>query len=193
MNVIHCLNEKEKAHLQYIPLKKGDILFHENDLCHTVGIVISGSVRISSFSYDGKEIIYNTLKEDGVFGNSLLFSSEPYYKGNVTALEESVIALIEKDVLFAFLSENTVFFEAYMQIQSDFTKALNSRIRLLSISSARERLLFYLHSSSTHSVESSVSSLAEELNLSREALSRTLSALRKEGLIRMEKKTISLL
>ena len=30
MNVIHCLNEKEKAHLQYIPLKKGDILFHEN-------------------------------------------------------------------------------------------------------------------------------------------------------------------
>ena len=156
-------------------------------------MIIKGTVRISSFSFEGKEIIYNTLKKDGVFGNNLLFSSEPYFKGNVYALEESTVVLIEKDILLAILSENRLFFEKYMQKQADFTKELNSRIRLLSIPSVRERVLFYLHSSSTHSVTTSVSALAEELNLSREALSRTLSDLRKEGLIQMENKTIYLL
>ena len=193
MNIIALLNEKEKERLIYKELRKGETLFYENDCCGEIGIVKYGKLLITSYPENGNPIIYNRLKEDDMFGNNLLFSSQPFYKGDVIAESDSGIILIKKDVLIGFLEENTDFLLAYLQIQADSGKRLHSRIRLLSIDSAQERFITYLCENGNKITYSSVSDLADDLFIRRETLSRLLSKLIKNKVVIKDGKTVRLL
>lgn len=192
MNIIDLLEQKEKDRIRYRKLSRGAILFHENDLCRNIGIVIEGEVSIISYLDNGKEIIYNTLRKDEIFGNNLIFSSEPYYKGDVTADSDSLIALIGKDDLLMILQSNRNFLKEYLKIQSNSSKVLNNRIRLLSISSAEERFRFYMHENRNRVSYDSIERLARKMYLSREVLQRLLSKLEKNNSIIRENKVIIL-
>ena len=193
MNIIALLNEKEKERLIYKELRKGETLFYENDCCGEIGIVKYGKLLITSYPENGNPIIYNRLKEDDMFGNNLLFSSQPFYKGDVIAESDSGIILIKKDVLIGFLEENTDFLLAYLQIQANSGKRLHSRIRLLSIDSAQERFITYLRENGNKISYSSVSDLADDLFIRRETLSRLLSKLIKNKVVIKDGKTVRLL
>ena len=91
------------------------------------------------------------------------------------------------------LENNSAFLIEYLHILSDTGKQLNSRIRLLSIASAEERFFCYLHDHKNRITYTSVSQLARELFLSREAVSRLLYRLVKEKKIIKSDKTIRLL
>lgn len=193
MNILNYLSEDEKKLLQYKELSRGEILFRESDECRKIGIVLKGELIIASYLEDGNRIIYSHLKEDDIFGNNLLFSSSPYYKGDVIAIKDSRIALIEKEDLMRLLMSDASFMNEYLRLQSDAGIRLNLRIRLLSIASAKERLLYYLYENGNVVSFSSISALAEDLSLSRETLSRLLSSLTKEKRIIKDKKKIRLL
>ncbi len=193
MNIIALLNEKEKERLIYKELRKGETLFYENDHCEQIGIVKYGKLLITSYPENGNPIIYNRLKEDDMFGNNLLFSSQPFYKGDVIAESDSGIIIINKDVLIDLFEENTNFLIAYLQIQADSGKRLHSRIRLLSIDSAQERFLTYLRENGNKITYSSVSDLADDLFIRRETLSRLLSKLIKNKVVIKDGKTVRLL
>ncbi|MBQ9425641.1 MAG: Crp/Fnr family transcriptional regulator [Erysipelotrichaceae bacterium] len=194
MNITDLLTENEKQYLLLRKLQKDETLFHEGDRCRQIGIILKGSVAIVSYLPDGEEIIYNRLSEDGIFGNNLLFSSDPCYKGNVIAQSnDTLIALILKEDLIRLLKDNEAFLSEYLRIQSDQGKQLNSRIRILSTDSAEARFFSYMHDHHDRVTYLSVSDLAKDLYLSREALSRLLSRLEKEKRIIRERKTIHLL
>ena len=193
MTILSVLDDRERDRLQTKKLSKGETLFHEGETCHHIGIMKKGTLIITSYLENGSQIIYNTLNKDEMFGNNLLFSSSPYYKGDVLAEENSEVVLIEKEDLLFLLSENPGFLKEYLKIQSDAGKNLHFRIRLLSIDSARERFYYYMHEHSNVVRISSVSSLAKQLLLSRETLSRLLSTLTKEKRIIKEGNVIRLL
>ena len=183
MNITDLLSNKEKKTLIIKSLKKDDILFYELDLCECIGIILEGSVNITSYLEDGKQIIYNIINKDGIFGNNLLFSSNPYFKGDIQANCDTKIALIYKNNLIKLLQSNEQFLIEYIKHQSNFAKQLNSRIKLLSIDNAEERFYYYLHENNNIINIESVSELARNLNLQRETVSRLLSKLIKENKI----------
>ena len=183
MNITDLLSNKEKKTLIIKSLKKDDILFYELDLCECIGIILEGSVNITSYLEDGKQIIYNIINKDGIFGNNLLFSSNPYFKGDIQANCDTKIALIYKNNLIKLLQSNEQFLIEYIKNQSNFAKQLNSRIKLLSIDNAEERFYYYLHENNNIINIESVSELARNLNLQRETVSRLLSKLIKENKI----------
>ena len=183
MNITDLLSNKEKKTLIIKSLKKDDILFYELDLCECIGIILEGSVNITSYLEDGKQIIYNTINKDGIFGNNLLFSSNPYFKGDIQANCDTKIALIYKNNLIKLLQSNEQFLIEYIKNQSNFAKQLNSRIKLLSIDNAEERFYYYLHENNNIINIESVSELSRNLNLQRETVSRLLSKLIKENKI----------
>ena len=188
MNILDLLTNKQKNELIIRHFSKGDALFKEGEECLKIGIVLSGEVKISTFSPSGKEIVFNTLKPNEIFGNNLIFSSSPFYKGYVLATKNSELAFIDKEQLIRLLKTNDEFLCAYLNIQSDFGTSERLLIELLSISSAKERLLFFLKQNNGRFKYDSISSLAASLSLSREALSRTISNLiKKKILIREDK------
>lgn len=183
MNILSLLNEKQLKQVKYLDIKKGQIVFKEDEVCKYIVVVVSGSFSITSFSYSGKEIIYNKISVDEVFGNNLLFSSEPKYRGDVIANIDSRIALIDKKTLLSFFHENEFFIEKYLNITSEFSKRLNAKIKLLSLDSAEEKLFYYLHMNNGSIKYHSITSLAKELNMERETLSRLLTKLEKQNKI----------
>ncbi len=183
MNIIEYLKNPETYSV--IRLTAGQNLFKEGDSCLNVGVVLAGIVKISTYADDGKEILYNQIGKDGLFGNNLIFSSQPYYKGNVTAVSDSRVALIPREKLLENLRENEAFLTEYLRIQSDFGKGLNSRIRLLSIDSVEERILFLLRENKGRLEYHTVTHLAEVLSITREAASRAIHRLERGGRIKL--------
>ena len=184
---------RNKEYLIEKHLKKDEVLFRENDLCEYIGIVLKGKLMIISYLENGKEVIYNEPKENELFGNNLIFSSDPYYRGDIIASEDSDIILIHKDNLLHLIKHNDAFLLEYLRIQSNFAKDLNNRIKLLAMDSSQQRLIYYLHTHNNMINYESVSSLAKILHIQRETLSRILTKLENNKTISRNNKTITLL
>lgn len=192
MKLFDCLTNEEKKLGRILAYSKGEILFHENDKCEYVGILLKGIVQISSYSLTGQEIVYNTIKTGEMFGNNLLFSENPFYRGNVIGEEDGKVILFNKRNLLSILKNNETFLINYLTINADFSKSLNASIKLLTLSSAEERLEFFLQNNSPYRYES-VSSFAKKLYLTRETLSRLIYKMVKEGKIRKKGNILYLL
>lgn len=192
MNILDTLKPSQLKHIEIKKLNKDSILFRENDICLSIGIVMEGTISIVTYLENGDEIVFNTLKTNEIFGNNLIFSSKPYYKGNIITNEACKVALIKKDYLLTLLRNNEAFMIEYLKIQSDFTKILNNKIKLLSMDSAEERFYFYMHENGNKIAYNSITFLAKELYLERETLSRLLSKLIKAKKIIRNGKTIIL-
>ena len=192
-NIYSLLNAQEKQLCEIHQYQKDEIIFHEDDKCEYVGLVNKGLVTISSYSYSGMEIVYNNIKEGQMFGNNLIFSSSPFYRGNVISKTNTEIILISKINLLALLKSNQSFLEKYLNLQSDFGLSTNAKLKTLSFSSAEERLLYHLQINEGHITYRSIASLAHELFLQRETLSRLITKLEKEQIIKRNNKDLFLI
>ena len=94
IELLNVLSKEEHKLVKGYQVAKNNVIFHEGDVCESIGVIISGKVDIISYSFEGKELLLNSLKAGDIFGNNLLFSSEPIYRGDVIAQEKSVIAII---------------------------------------------------------------------------------------------------
>ena len=175
-----------------VKTSKNQTLFFEGDVCEKVGLIVHGKVSIISYYSDGEEVIYNTLKKGEMFGNNLIFSSEPYYRGDVVSIEESEILYINKEDLINALSSDRELLELYLKQQSDFSKLLNFKIKLLTIDKAKDRLVYYLTFNKKKVEYKSVTKLAKELYLSRETLSRTMYRMQSNDELEISNKIIIL-
>jgi CRP-like cAMP-binding protein len=147
-----------------------------------------GNVTISSFSYHGREIVFNSLRESEIFGNNLIFSSDPTYKGDVIAKVESVVVLINKNLLLEILQNNNEFLQEFLKINSDFSKSLNTQIKILSFDKAEERFLYFMFINNNRYKYRSITDLSHLLFLKRETLSRLLTRLLLNKDINIDKK-----
>lgn len=187
-NILELLSEEEIKLGRLVKVEKGETLFHEEDLCVYLAIVKSGLISISSFSYEGKEIVFNTIKENQMFGNNLLFSLSPYYKGDVVAQVNSEVLLFNKTNTLKLLQSNKEFLSHYLETQSESEIALHSQIKVLSFDSAKERFLYYLFINNDQIKYQSITDLAKKVHLSREALSRLITELKNKRIIKVTDK-----
>ena len=191
--LLNVLSKKEHQMVKGYQIAKGNTIYHEGDYCENIGIVISGRIDIVSYSFGGKEQLINSLKAGEIFGNNLIFSSEPLYRGDVVAKEKSVVAFINKENLTYLLQNNKEFLELYLQAQSDKAKKLTARIQLLSFTNAEERLFYYASKNNDQIIFKNVTTLAATIGVQRETLSRLLTSLIKRHLIKKEKGKIIVL
>lgn len=188
--LLDTLSDKEKQMLAFTECEENEILFRENSICTSLGIVVKGEAAIVSYTYRGNEILYKDLKEGSLFGNNLLFSSSPVYQGNVLAKSKCVFASIRKEILLNLMKRNEQFLETYLEIISAHAKEMNEKIKMLSLSDAEERFLYYLQLKHNHLEYDSISDLAQKLSLRRETLSRVLSRLENNREIERKKRLI---
>ena len=185
-----------ESYPEYIEKRRFDAeetLFLENDTCKSLGIVKSGVISIKSYFSNGKEVIYNVLEKGQMFGNNLIFSSNPAYRGDVAAEKPSEVYFITKENLFKLLRNDEKMLEEYLTEQSDFSKTLNLKIKLLTIQSAKDRVIYYLTFNKGFIRYKTITKLANELFLTRESLSRTLKKLVDEKTIKIDQKVIALM
>ena len=177
------ISEQDKAKvLKRCHFKKNQIIFHENQVCDGMGIVLSGEYIIQSFSFNGDEMTYAYLKEGDFFGQNLLFAENNKYKGNVICIKEGEVDFINKqDLLFVFNKYPKILLY-FLEKQANSMISLNNIIKILSFESAEERLIFFLSNKGKYQYQT-ITKLAKILNLRRETLSRLIVKLIKKDVI----------
>ena len=191
MNILEYIQAKDFPK-EAIRFEKGQTIAIEGDRCEGLYIISDGMVEIVSYALSGKQIVYNQLGEGEMFGNHLVFSSDPVYKGNVQAKTDCELIYISKETLLEILQEDKEFLIYYLKLNSDFGKELNAKMKILSFDSAEERLLFYLEKHDGMIIMKSIASLADTLFLQRETLSRLIHRMENEGRLILNGKTITM-
>ena len=184
------LNSKEEKFVKYSSFLKDEIIFTENSKCENIGIILSGTASIISYSFEGKDIVFKNLKKDDTFGENLIFSRAPFYRGNVIATTRCKIAFINKKDLLQILHENESFLIEYLNLQSENAKELNFRIKVLSFDNAYERFTYFMHINNNIFEMKTIKQLSQILGLSRETVSRLISKLVNEDKLVIKGKSL---
>ena len=178
---------------------KNSIIHFEGDHCFKLEIVLTGKVIVARIDESGNLLTIAEFFQNDILGGNLMFSKNPYFPMTSTALEESVILEIEKNLLFTLLSESPVFLKAYLEFVADHTFILGDKIKHYVNKTIRECVLGFLDYESKHQNSNKVilnmtkQTLADKIGVQRTSLSRELSKMRNKGLIEYDSKSITIL
>ncbi len=85
--------------------KKGEIIYKEGDLPTGLIYLSAGKVKVIKEGVGGRDQIVRMSKPNDIIGYRALFAEDRYISSAI-AIEDSVICIIEKDVLFDVISRN---------------------------------------------------------------------------------------
>lgn len=181
-----------------IVIKKGELIFKENSYPHAIYALIKGKVKISKIGEEGKEQIVRFAKDGDLIGYRALLSGEKY-RASATALTELKLCIVPKENFLKLIeTDKNLSKELLETLSKDLRKAEN---KMLSISqkTVRERiaetlvLLYYQFGSKdsrTINIKLTRKEIGNTAGSTIETTIRTLSDLKKEGIIEFDGKDI---
>jgi CRP-like cAMP-binding protein len=108
-----------------VPLKKGDMIFHQGDLATNFHIVRSGKIKMMTYNEEGREFVQGYFTEGQSFGEPPFFNRLPY-PASAVAAEPGEIWKCPYDSFTKLLKQN---FEIHLEL----TKVLSGRLVYKSI------------------------------------------------------------
>lgn len=198
MIIPKTLLEENKAH--FFTAQKDEYIFLEDEPASFYFQVISGTVKMSSFSEGGQEFIQGIFKPGQSFGEPAVFG-DFNYPNNAIATESSEIAKLPKDVFFELLEEH---FEIHKKFNALFANRLRYKAILLKEISSYcpdhviMTLLKYLRDNSNVKEKSHFlipytrQQIADMTGLRVETVIRTVKQLQKEGKLEIKEHKIYL-
>lgn len=170
---------------------RGELLHRPWTRMDRFALVLSGTAQACADDIDGNRMILTDVQPGVTFGESLCFlriAESPVY---IVASTETEVLWLSAEALYGARSEGMI-----PELQRRFTALLaartltmNSRIRILSRRSIREKLLVYFGECAAKAggeeftVPFSREDMAVYIGSDRSALSRELSRMRKDGII----------
>jgi len=183
--------------------KKGQTLFYEGNTPAGLMCINKGKIKLFRTGKDGKEQIVSFALPGDFLGYRAIIADENYAL-SATALEDTVVCLINRDDFLGMIQKNSYISKKLMVSLCKELGLAMEKIQSLSQKSVRERLaeaLFYLKE--TFSNEKSLSpfvdiilpreDIANIVGTTTETVIRTLSDFKSEKLIELEGKKIKII
>ncbi len=177
--------------------QKGDFLIRAGEPVSRFGLVLSGAVQIMMDDFDGRHMIMATVAPSQTFGESLCYrgvSESPVY---ARAVETADIMWLGCERIASQYGDCRQC-GRFIRMLTLKTLSMNDRIQVLSKPTLREKLMTLLSQHSTRdgrnfNLPFDRESMAAYLGVNRSAMSRELSALRREGKIDFYKNSFTIL
>ena len=149
-----------------------------------LGVVLEGELQILSADPD-TNVVLRTLCKAQVFGAASLFSNEEASLSRLVAATDVTLLFFERETIRRLLAADPAFLDAYLAFLAGRVRFLNAKIRCFTAGSADRRLALWLaeQPEGTPFPVSSLTTLADTLNIGRASLYRALDKLEAEGLI----------
>lgn len=177
---------------------KNEFIFRMDQPSINIGIIIKGSIEVQKVFASGKVVSIVYRNKGSIFGGAVAFAKNSTYFCDVLAKEPSEVLLLQKQVVLDLLYKNNTF-DHLLDLAAANIVQLNRRIELLSYSSIKQKIAFFLLYDATSSDDDviclpySKKAWAEYLNVSRPSLCRELKNLSDKGMIVIKDKTIMLI
>jgi CRP-like cAMP-binding protein len=142
-----------------------------------------------------KEEVINLLQPNQIFGNNLIFSSSPYFLGDIISLTNSKILFINKSNLLTLFKNNEKFLCKYLESISNQIMKEKNKAKVLVHKNIRDRILYYITNESKRKGQvkiKSIADLARELSLPRPSVSREIYKLINENIISYNNKILTI-
>lgn len=176
--------------------KKDSTVLHENETGSALFVIVSGKVKVSRESDDGKEVILSILNESDFFGEMAILDGLNR-SASVTAIEETELFLIQRSDFLNLLQEHPEISVSLLQELTRRLRASDLRIKSLSLKDAEGKVasvILQLADDIGKIKQGKVEierlpfqhDLANMAGTSRETISRTLHSFAKRGLIELE-------
>lgn len=182
--------------------RKDELIFVAGEKPISVGIVLSGSVRVLQEDFWGNRTILAHIESSGLFGEAFSCAEQVALPVSVIACETTEIMLIDYRKIITTCSSACVFHTQLvmnmMRILAKKNILLTKKLEYLSKRTTREKLLSFLSAQAVSAKSTIVeipfnkTELAEYLCVDRSALSRELSAMKAEGLLQYDKNSFEL-
>ncbi|MBE6009790.1 MAG: Crp/Fnr family transcriptional regulator [Lachnospiraceae bacterium] len=198
---IEDLVRSERGHLSYY--QKGEILIHEGETWNSIDVVLEGEVSVKRLFQDGSESAVHLLRENGVIGMEFLQKadqkSQYYYVAESDVTNYGIHKWFFTD--YRQLGEKVSFqmLKNLISILSHENLRQHRKLDILSTRNLRERILVYLNyeqkkrKQMAFDIPFSREALAAFLCVNRSALSRELSRMEEDGLLKTKGKHFQLL
>ena len=186
------LNIKDYKKVNY---KKNQVVFNEGDTCNYIGLIESGNITITTYTYNEKEYEINNIPDNGIFGQFIIFGTSKYLGTGIATKNTTVVQMTKQQLLNAF--KDTNFSENYLSLISNINLKIQQKIKLLSQREIRDKIMFLLTENRKITNNNTFyfdtkEKLAFFLNITRPSLSRELINMKNDNLITYDFKSITL-
>lgn len=200
---IRNLNELKTFFEEYgerMTFKKGEYIYETGNRANNIFLVIKGVVKCFKIDSNGKELITELVNEDNFLGFTPLQNYSPYLE-SATAVEETEVAAITKSILRELLGKNQNISIELMNVITDNVYKIKEQLLQMAYSSVRKKtaqtLLQFAETVGSKGdkavIRVSRSDLASVAGIATESLIRMLSNFKKEGLIDINGREITIL
>lgn len=175
---------------------KNQMIFMEGDPGKGFHFVIEGRVKIYKTSRDGKELILTTFGPGSSFAEVTIFNDVPY-PATAETLEPSRIGMIRNDDLEGLIAEKPALAIKLIRTLSKKLYRAQLNLKQIALDDTEHRLIRVILDALDESHRSKLTlhlsrqEIGEMIGATRETVSRTLNQLKKDGLIRLSGKTLT--
>ncbi|MBL7811419.1 MAG: Crp/Fnr family transcriptional regulator [Bacteroidetes bacterium] len=185
-------------HKMSLEVKKGSVIFYENNLPSGFYCVHKGKVKVYKTADNGDIQITRLAKDGNIIGYRSMLANEPY-KGTAETIEDSIICFIPRHAILELIGKNLDF---SLKIMESFAEELDlAQKRSLDIlyKSSKERLAealillsesFGVDARGFIQIKLTRAELAAITGMVHETVVRTLTEWEKDGLLELDKKLI---
>lgn len=178
--------------------KKNQIIHHEGDRVTGIYFILSGKVKTTRLTQDGRELITGIYKADDYLDINIVLSTDTYTDTAIT-LEESELNFLPAEQFDKLLFMYPDIGAKFIRLLSKNIYEKEERLMHIAYSSVRKRIaesilrLLEQHSNDGKSIKVSRDDLAAISATAPETVSRTLTDFRSEGLIEKTGSTLTVL
>lgn len=175
---------------------KNEVILMEEEAGTALFVIISGKVKVSRTSHDGREVILTILSESDFFGEMAILDGLTR-SATVTAIDDSELFLIQRNDFLNLLYDHPEVSVALLQELTRRLRNADMKIKALSLKDAEGKVATVILQLADDigkikqgKVEIEKLPLQQDLanmaGTSRETISRTLHSFAKKGFVEME-------
>lgn len=169
---------------------KGAVIFDETNFIQSLGIILSGEVRVEKNTADGKRLKMSGMGPGGCFGAAAMFHDRGRYLNVITAEKTTEILFLSEGLIKWAMQRDPTITENYINYLSGRIWFLNAKIAALTAGTAEQKLAVYLLEH--NGASTSMTDLSSVLNIGRASLYRALEDMEAQGLIVRGNKSIQI-
>ena len=172
----------------------GNVIVERDEEDQSVYFIMYGRVHVLNYSSAGRIVTYSSVVEGEMFGEMAAIDGLPR-SAWVCAVNECMVIQISKETFLSYLQKNPAFSMAVMRKLSKNLRELDERlVNVLSMRAEQRVCVEIISMAKSNTVKSGLycvvemptqSNFANLVGLSRETVSRILSRLRSDGLVRI--------
>ncbi len=173
---------------------KSQLVYGKTEFARSLGVVLSGSLRVTKSGEGGHTIIMSTLSPGSMFGAAALFTEQPEYAADIRAVSDAQIVFFTQRLVRRMMRYDAQISLNYIKYLSERIRFLNKKLYFLSSGTAEQRLASFLLDNlpegEAAALPMPLSKLSLALNVSRASLYRAFDALCEDGVIVKDGKTV---